>query len=46
MSLVFSIGPGGQAKELNGLGNTPGIGRAARSLLRYVKENRALVLIE
>ena len=45
MLSVCDIGPGGKAKELNGLGNASGICRAARSLVRYVKENRALVVV-
>ena len=44
MSSICDIGSGGQAEELAGLGNTLGVGAAGRSLLRYAKENRALVV--
>ena len=44
MLLVCDIGPDGRAKELSRVGNASGIGGAARSLSRYVKENRTLVV--
>ena len=44
MLSVCDIGPGGRAKELDRVGNASGIGGAARSLSRYVKENRMLVV--
>ena len=42
MPSAYDIGPGGRAKDLIRLGKTSGIGAAARSLIRYAKENRAL----
>ena len=44
MLSVCDAGHGGRAKELNRLGIASGAGKAARSLSRYVKENRTLVV--
>ena len=41
---VCDAGHGGRAKELTRLGIASGAGKAARSLSRYVKENRTLVV--
>ena len=44
MLSVCDAGHGGRAKELTRLGIASGAGKAARSLSRYVKENRTLVV--
>ena len=44
MLSACDFGPGGRTEELARLVKTSGVGVAGRSLLRYAKENRALVV--